>query len=281
MAHERLVSSARHGKLPSRLPHASSRITLPDLQTVHNRVLRTLARDGVPVFHSSTRFWTPHSGRTFLPSAAALGFPKSERDFLGGWCAQASDRYVRIAIRRITKMQRSVITALQSQSDDPLAEEESIRDFEAFMEAQSLDAAQRTLRFKSLDAVKLVKALHGQEELTIRNPEETEDVQRTSKRRKGNAEARTATLGENPKEARAALRSQLEPGYYVCLSGKKKIKTLHQLGKCYLLPGVDYLDYYYHGVALPRTSPSDCICRLCAREGVKDGGDSSFLKYVF
>ena len=33
---------------------------------------------------------------------------------------------------------------------------------------------------------------------------------------------------------------------------KKKIKTLHQLGKCYLLPGVDYLDYSYHGVALPR-----------------------------
>ena len=79
--------------------------------------------------------------------------------------------------------------------------------------------AQRTLCFKSLDAVKLVKALHGQEELTTRNPEEPEDdivledteevfhpVQPTSKRRKGNAEARTATLGENPKEARAALR---------------------------------------------------------------------------
>ena len=61
-----------------------------------------LARNGVPVFRSSsTRFWTPHSGRTLLPSAtAALGFSKSERDFLGGWCAQASDRYARIAIRR-------------------------------------------------------------------------------------------------------------------------------------------------------------------------------------
>ena len=36
-----------------------------------------------------------------------------------------------------------------------------------------MDAAQRTLCFKSPDAVKLVKALHGQEELTIRNPEES------------------------------------------------------------------------------------------------------------
>ena len=133
---------------------------------IQNKVLRTLARDGVPVFHSSsTRFWTPHSGRTFLPSAtAALGFPKSERDFLGGWCAQASDRYARIAIRRITNMQRAVIKALQNQSDDPLAEEESIRDFDVFMEAQSLDAAQRTLCFESLDSVRLLKAPHGQEE---------------------------------------------------------------------------------------------------------------------
>ena len=213
---------------------------------IQNRVLRTLAWDGVPVFHSSsTRFWTPHSGRTFLPSGtAALGFPKSERDFLGGWCAQASDRYARIAIRRITNIQRAVIKALQNQSDDPLAEEESIRDFDVFMEAQSLDAAQRTLCFESLDSVRLLKAPHGQEELTIKDPEEPEDdfvlkdteevfhpVQPTSKRRKGNAEARTATLGENPKEARGALRSQLEPGYYVCLSGKKKIKNTPSVGQ--------------------------------------------------
>ena len=177
-----------------------------------NRVLRMLARNGVPVFHSSsTRFWTPHSGRTFLPSAtAALGFLKSERDFLGGWCAQASDRYARIAIRRITNMQRSVITALQSQAVDPLAEDESIRDSDAFMESQSLDASQRTLCYKSLDSVKLFEAPHSQEELTITTPDEPEDgiiledtkeafhtVQPTSKRRKGNEEARTATLGES------------------------------------------------------------------------------------
>ena len=33
-AHETLVPSSRHGKLPSRLPHASTRITLPELQKV-------------------------------------------------------------------------------------------------------------------------------------------------------------------------------------------------------------------------------------------------------
>ena len=115
-----------------------------------------------------------------------------------------------------------------------------------------------------------------------KNPKISEEafhpVQPTSKRRKGNAEARTATLGENPKEARAALRSQLEPGYFVCLSGKKKIKTLHQLGTCYLLPGVDYLDYSYHGVALPRISTHDCIRRQRWRRLFVH---RVLLKYVF
>ena len=256
---------------------------------MQNRVLRTLALDIVPVFHSSsTRFRTPHSGLTFLPSAtAALGFPKSERDFLGGWCAEASDRYARIAVRRITNMQRSVIGALQSQPSDPLAEDESVCDFDAFMESQSLDAAQRTLCLKSLNAVKLVTPLHGHQELTLRNPEELEDdivmddteeafhtVQPTSKRQQGNAteRLRTAASGENPKEARAVIRSHLEPDHHVCLSAEKKIRTLHQLGKCYLLAGVDLLDCSYLGVTLPR---SDCICRQCGRKGVKDGGDSS------
>ena len=152
------------------------------------------------------------------------------------------DRYARIAVRRITHVQRSVISALQSQSSDPLAEDESIRDFDTFVESQCLDAAQRTLCFKSLDAVKLVTPLHEQEELILKNPEEPEDdvlmddteeafhaVQPTSKRQKGNAteRLRTASLGENPKEVRAAFRSHLEPGYYVCLSVEKKIRTLH------------------------------------------------------
>ena len=60
----------------------------------------------------------------------------------------------------------------------------------------------------------------------------------------------------------------------MCLLGKKKIRILHQLDRCHLLPGVDFLDCSYHGVALPRTTSYDCICRLCAREGVYDGGDS-------
>ena len=40
--------------------------------------------------------WTPHSGRSFLPTCtASLGVDKTSRDFFGGWNAQGSDRCVR------------------------------------------------------------------------------------------------------------------------------------------------------------------------------------------
>ena len=69
-------------------------------------------------------------------------------------------------------MQRSVISALQSHSSDPLDEDESIPDFGTFAK---LGCGTKNSQFKSLDAVKLVIPLHGHQELILRNPEEPED----------------------------------------------------------------------------------------------------------
>ena len=56
-----------------------------------------------------------------MPSATALlGFEKSVRDSLGGWSAQASERYARIAAQRIRYMQRTVVAELQKGFVDPL-----------------------------------------------------------------------------------------------------------------------------------------------------------------
>ena len=72
-------------------------------------------------------FWTPHSGRSFMPSCAAvLGFEKSQRDFLGGWSAHGSDRYARIAKLRVGNMQKAAIRAIHSyDQEDPLGEAET------------------------------------------------------------------------------------------------------------------------------------------------------------
>ena len=60
---------------------------------IQNRVLHSLQKEENSVFSKvSTTFWTPHSARAFMPSnTKALGVPKEERDYLGGWSARDSD----------------------------------------------------------------------------------------------------------------------------------------------------------------------------------------------
>ena len=85
------------------------------------------------------QYWTPQSSRAFLPSATLiLNFPKPQRDFLGGWNPQASDRYARTARRMITVMQKAVVRAIHSKKVDPLSEQDLAEHFEQFLSEQHL-----------------------------------------------------------------------------------------------------------------------------------------------
>ena len=62
-----------------------------------------------------------------MPSATAvLGFSKSERDVLGGWSAEGSERYSRAAKYKITNMQKPVSHSFTSADLDPLGESDEI-----------------------------------------------------------------------------------------------------------------------------------------------------------
>ena len=124
-------SSNGHGCLRRELSYDTA-------SAMQNRVLRMVKSSDEFLFcPSAARFWTPHSERTFMPSATAtLGFEKSVRDFLGGWSAQASERYARIAAQRIRNMQRTVVAELQKDLVDPLAEAETLVQFDGFLSEQ-------------------------------------------------------------------------------------------------------------------------------------------------
>ena len=77
----------------------------------------------------------------------------------------------------------------------------------------------------------------------------------------------TAKLGSNPKEYRKHLRDSLDQGFYVAVSSKKKIRTLHLLGQCYLLPTLDYTTFSFLVPRLPSRSLSDQTCKWCAKSG--------------
>ena len=92
---------------------------------VLNRVMSLLKLNGTIIFPVPvTSFWTPHSGRSFLP----------ERDYLGGWSPQGSDRYARIDGLRISNLQRAVArTIRQGPQSDSLGERETLEEPEDFM----------------------------------------------------------------------------------------------------------------------------------------------------
>ena len=109
------------------------------------------------------------------------------------------------------------------------------------------------------------------EEVDLEEREHTGNVQTErpiKKKRGGHAQVKTERLGDNPQVRRAAVRSTLQPGYYICLSGQRRIRTLHRLEACYALPEVDYSEYVCFGSSLPATADFDRVCKLCARNSV-------------
>ena len=132
------------------------------------RAFRSLQYAAGPLlFPTRSHFWTPHSGRAFLPSATtALGYPKADRDYLGGWSAQGSDRYARVSVLRITTIQRAVVSALgKPECEDPLGEAETVQQHEIFLKSQGVSNTDRTKHLNMLVSKEAAQLVHASETL--------------------------------------------------------------------------------------------------------------------
>ena len=251
---------------------------------VQFRVLSSLKLNGKQLFsHRVAQHWTPHSGRNFLPSAtAALGYQKTDRDILGGWSAQASDRYTRLAKQRITILQMAVAESFSNLTvEDLLAEAESLEKFLEFMTGigvptVSIVSMIDLLSARQFASVQRLPRMIPQS-LERFEPEEIlvddtvqPDVPKTKpdKRRKME-NTRVQQLGTDHQKVRSEARSNLQPGYYVSISGKKDMLILHRLGACFRVPGIDYPRFRYFGGEMPPAS----MCRLCAKAGPLDSAE--------
>ena len=183
---------------------------------MQNWVLRMARLKDEQLFiQSATRFWTPHSNRTFLPTATAvLGFEKSVRDFLGAWSAQASEN-----------MQRTVVAELQKGLEDPLAEAETLAQFNEFLSAQGVPHQERNRCSKLLERssatevprapeeLKTKEDLEDQAEHPLKDAEEQHPEPQGLKKRRGNALVRAETLGPSPKKPGRRTQYHLIKGF--------------------------------------------------------------------
>ena len=216
-----------------------------------------------------------------MPSAAAvLGFSKAERDILGVWSAEGSQRYTRTAKYKIAQMQTAVALTFRNSEPDQLAEADDIDSLGDFLRTwevpeESIRRSQKILCLRSYaelersDSLKPVPVdfdlVPG--ELALDNLDEEAELRNKlskEKQQSGNR-GRSELLGSDHKQARSEIRSKLQEGYYISHSGKKAIRVVHCLGRCYMLPGVDYLSFCYAGLQFPASDDYDTVCKWCAR----------------
>ena len=254
---------------------------------LQRRVMEVLTTGQERVFsHGVGHYWTPHSGRNFLPSAAAaLNIEKTDRDMLGAWAAQESDRYNRVAKVRIQMIQARVAATFADRiTNDPLLEADALEDFSAYLRRQGMSDEVVAVYLRKMSArnfahlprpmgeaaVEQVGSLSPGEVQQREEDEfliEREAAKKAEGQRKQQAwnRDRTLKLGSNPREARKNLRESFQPGFYIATSSKRRVKTLHLLGACYMIPGVDYPVYSYAGETFPSKRLFHGICMWCAR----------------
>ena len=89
-------------------------------------------------------------------------------------------------------------------------------------------------------------------------------IHANQKQQSGNRE-RSELVGSDHKQARTEIRSNLREGYYISHSGKNAFRVLHYLGRCYMLPGVDYLSFSFGGTTFPDSSVYDMFASGCSK----------------
>ena len=224
-------------------------------------------------------YYTPHSGRNFMPSGAAvLRFSKGDRDILGGWSAERSERYTTTAKFKIAQMQSAIAATFKNPDSDQLGEADDIDDLSDFLKTwevpeKSILVTKTVLCSRTFSDLERIISLEPSTvdselpvgEIVVDDIDEGVAMKKKlakQKQQSGNRE-RSELLGSDHKQARTEIRSNLREVYYVSHSGKKAIRVLHYLGRCYMLPGVDYLSFTFGGTAFPDSSAYDTLQVVC------------------
>ena len=262
---------------------------------MQNRVLSSLRfADQNSLTRSVAAFWTPHSARAFLPSAtAALGAPMEQRDYLGGWSAQGSDNYSRVAARMISNLQKLVVSARQSSSGDPVAEADTASELDDHLCSKGYSVEDRAKCFKrprKYDPAATTAGTRGTEVGRRRTAESQQTWNQSpkgmTKHKQSQKSRKTKRLkSENTKSEslRSNTPKQLvnsqEPSFRKAATSQRQAGTVQEYSTGWepasWYQASTYPRYVHLGALMPRQSDFDSICKLCARKGTEVAqGDS-------
>jgi hypothetical protein len=213
-------------------------------------------------------FWTLHSARAWLPSAAAsIGFAADWIDAIAAWRPKGGEVYVRTTRRRIRTIQEKVADRIRQAEglEDILDEEEIFEKLETYLKKKGVRQPCDELRF-------FQRQTRGQRAMTV--PVGIDELMW--------AELMGEEAGESRPQERAPQKAADstvvagEPGdYVVSVTEKRGFRRLHQLGRCYRVPGLHYTQWLTLGTARPTSAEYDDFCRNCWPSGKQKEGSSS------
>ena len=187
-----------------------------------------------------------------MPTASAvLNFSRSDREMLGGWSAEGSERYSRAGKFKITSMQQAVSSTFKNPDHDPLAEADGIDLLGQFLKSWDVQDEEVLLTtFTDVQKEEPSEVPAGDVVLFLAelladgflNETATMEMKIAKDKQQSWNRARSDVSGEDHKQSRIAIRAELEAGYHISGSRKKGIKVLHGLGQRCMLPGVDYMN---------------------------------------
>ena len=257
---------------PSRDLEAARAIEMKYVQAsaASRALLLTLGNeaDGVGIVSpEAVPFWTLHSPRAWLPSAAAsIGFTADWIDAIAAWRPKGGEVYVRTTRRRIRTIQEKVADRIRQAEglEDILDEEEIFEQLATYLEKKGVEQHDYKLMF-------FQRQTRGHQETARSSEDELMWAELM-----GEEDGESRPLERVPQKAADSTVVKGEPGdYVVSVTEKRGFRRLHQLGRCYRVPGLHYMQWLTLGTARPTSAEYDDFCRNCWPSGVQKEGTSS------
>jgi hypothetical protein len=226
--------------------------------------------DGIPTkflaaWPRAAGYWTEHSERNFLPTvAAALGFDKNQRDYIGRWKPGAqSDDYVRSARQILDKLQGEVARRLRAEPS--FIDEQDIR-AGLVKYLRKFEVVQETVD----ELLAAITQAPG-----VQAPVAASSTYANGGGDSGSSDGFGDDDDPTPGGSDTPTTVDLAPGdaeeldadlpYWLCHTRNRQHRCLHRVGGCRLSPGVfsTPLDFEYLSALEVSTRVYDAKCKKC------------------
>ena len=200
-------------------------------------------------------YWTEHSPRPTLPSwvSCLACFPTDWPDLLGRWGASKAEGYVRTHRVRVHRMQEAVSERFRTDIDP----------HSAFDEDALFDEIRTYFMRKQVDPDIIESQLARLRVKTACKSDEADEQHITTE------DDKVVSDDEEVKVCRVSAMVEPEEDperdlnglFVVGVSGA--VRRLHQVGRCWRYPGVDYVDFVVYGTQEPDADQYTAKCRFC------------------